>query len=126
VDLNYYINYLFKHNPLLPPETPPLVESKHPPPPVMGVVDPLPSIAKPCKVSQLDRLLDKPMARAGTQITDDYLWDLLKEEAPSDEAATFGVDKLIVVTVHEAEFLSELGFPIQGQHVYCRLRTTKH
>ncbi len=126
MDLNYYINYLFKHNPLLPPETPPLVESKHPPPPVMGVVDPLPSIPKPCKVYQLDRLLDKPMARAGTQITDDYLWDLLKEEAPSDEAATFGVDKLIVVTVHEAEFLSELGFPIQGQHVYCRLRTTKH
>jgi hypothetical protein len=123
MDLNYYINYLFNHNPLLPPETPPFVESKHPPPPVMGVVDPLPSLAKPCKV--FDRLLDKPMARAGRQLTDDYFLDLMTEEAPSEEAATV-FDKLIVVTVQEAEFLSELGFPIQGQHVYCRLRTTKH
>ena len=123
MDLNYYINYLFNHNPLLPPETPPFVESKHPPPPVMGVVDPLPSLAKPCKV--FDRLLDKPMARAGRQLTDDYFLDLMTEEAPSEEAATV-FDKLIVVTVQEAEFLSELGFPNQGQHVYCRLRTTKH
>ena len=125
MDLNYYINYLFNHNPLLPPETPPLVECKHSPPPVMGVVDPLPSIVKPCKVSQFDRLLDKPMARAGRQLTDDYFLDLMTEEAPSEEAATV-FDKLIVVTVQEAEFLSELGFPNQGQHVYCRLRTTKH
>ena len=40
-----------------------LVESKHPPPPT-GVLHPLPPIANPYKVYQLDRLLDNPMARA--------------------------------------------------------------